>query len=65
MLLGDQMGLMCGIYGYSITRPTVLGERRIEPRTNELQQAKSWVRDLESDQLTAIISGPTISVRQN
>lgn len=55
------MGVVCGIYGYSITRPIVLGELRIEPRTKEYRQTKSWARDLESYQLTATLSGPTIS----
>ncbi|MEZ5529482.1 MAG: hypothetical protein R3E57_06065 [Porticoccaceae bacterium] len=55
------MSIVCGIYGYSITRPIVLGELRIEPRTQEFQQAKSWARDLDSYRLTAVLCGPTIS----
>tara|TARA_R110001592_G_scaffold277301_2_gene544379 strand:+ start:1087 stop:1233 length:147 start_codon:yes stop_codon:yes gene_type:complete len=47
MLLGDQMGVMCGIYAYSITRPIVLGELKIEARTNEYQQAKSLELDIK------------------
>lgn len=55
------MNLVCGIYGYQITRPIDLPNLRIEPRTNDHQQAKQWARDLENYQLTAVLKGASIS----
>jgi len=60
-LYGGQVSIVCGIYGYSITRPIDLGDLVIEPRTAEYQLAKKWARDLDAYQLTAILKGPTIT----
>lgn len=55
------MNVVCGIYGYQITRPIDLPGLRIEPRTSDHQQAKLWSRDLDSYQLTAVLKGTSIS----
>jgi len=55
------MSIVCGIYGYQITRPIDLSGLRIEPRTSSYQQAKRWAMDLDSYQLTAIIKGVSMS----
>lgn len=55
------MNVVCGIYGYQITRPIVLGDVRIEPRTTNYQQAKEWASDLKSYHLTAVLVGTSIS----
>ena len=55
------MDVICGIYGYQITRPIDLAELRIKPRTNDYQQAKRWARDIDSYQLTAVLTGRSIS----
>lgn len=56
------MSIICGIYGYQITRPIdLLPGLRIEPRTNNHQQAELWARNLDSYQLTAILKGTSIS----
>lgn len=55
------MNVVCGIYGYQITRPIDLPGIRIEPRTSDHQQANLWARDLDSYQLTAVLKGTSIS----
>lgn len=55
------MNFACGIYGYQITRPIDLPGLRIEPRTNDYQQAKQWAKDINSYQLTAVLRGTSIS----
>lgn len=55
------MNVICGIYGYHITRPIDLLGLRIEPRTRNHQQADLWARDPNSYQLTAILKGSSIS----
>lgn len=55
------MNVVCGIYGYQITRPIDLPGLRIEPRTNDHQQAEGWARDIGNYQLTAVLKGTSIS----
>jgi hypothetical protein len=55
------VNVVCGIYGYQITRPIELPGLRIEPRTSDHQQAERWARDLDSYQLTAVLKGTSIS----
>lgn len=55
------VNVVCGIYGYHITRPIDLPGLRIEPRTDEYMQAKLWARNPNSYQLTAILKGTSIS----
>lgn len=55
------MTIICGIYGFEITSPIDLPGLRIEPRTNDQQQAKQWARDLENYQLTGVLMGASIS----
>lgn len=55
------MTIICGIYGYQITRPIDLPGLRIEPRTRDYQQAKQWASDLNTYQLTAVLKGASIS----
>lgn len=55
------MNVVCGIYGYQITRPIDLPGLRIEPRTSDHQQAKRWARDIDNYHLTAVIKGSSIS----
>jgi hypothetical protein len=52
---------VCGIYGYQITRPIDLLGLKIEPRTNDHQQAEVWARDPDNYQLTAVLMGTSIS----
>lgn len=47
--------MMCGIYGYHITRPTQAAGFRFEPRTTDHQQATEWARDQGTYHLTAIV----------
>lgn len=55
------MNVVCGIYGYQITRPIDLPGLRIEPRTGHYQQAQLWARDLDTYQLTAVLKGTSIT----
>lgn len=55
------MSIVCGIYGYLITRPIVLGNLQIEPRTNNYNQAREWARNSELYELTAILKASTIA----
>ncbi|WP_210543829.1 hypothetical protein [Rhodoferax sp. PAMC 29310] len=55
------MTVVCGIYGYQTTRPIDLPGMRIEPRTCDYSLAKEWARDLDTYQLTAILTGALIS----
>lgn len=55
------MNVICGIYGFQITYPIDISGLRIEPRTNDYQQAKRWARDLDAYQLTAVLKGISIS----
>ncbi len=55
------MSNVCGIYGYQITRVIELPGFRIEPRTTDYLQAKTLARDLDTYQLTAILTGEEIS----
>lgn len=55
------MGVVCGIYGYSITKAIDIGDLRIEPRTTDYRQANEWARDLGTYHLTAILRGSAIS----
>ncbi len=55
------MNVVCGIYGYQITRPITLPGIRIEPRTTDYQQATRWARDLDAYQLTAVLKGTSVS----
>lgn len=55
------MSIVCGIYGYQITRTIDLSGLRIEPRTTDYQQAKQWARNLDSYELTAVLKGDSIS----
>ncbi len=55
------MSVVCGIYGYQITCPIDLPGLRIEPLTNDHQQAEDWARDTDNYHLTAILKGTSIS----
>jgi len=55
------VNVVCGIYGYQITRPIDLPGLRIEPRTNDYQQAEVWARAPDNYQLTAVLKGTSIS----
>lgn len=51
----------CAIYGYEITRPIVGSGFRIEPRTTDYQLSQRWAREENRYNLTAIVSGPSIT----
>jgi len=53
--------IVCGIYGYQVTRPFDLLGLTIEPRTTEYQQAKIWAKDLDRYHLTAVVKSATVS----
>lgn len=55
------MTVVCGIYGYQITRPIDLLGLRIEPRTSDYQECKRLASDLNSYHLTAVLKGNSIS----
>jgi hypothetical protein len=55
------VSIVCGIYGFQITRAIDLPGLRIEPRTTDYQQAKQWARNLETYELTAVLKGTSIS----
>lgn len=55
------MTIVCGIYGYQITRSIDLPGLRIEPRTSNFRESDRWARDLDSYHLTAILKGEEIS----
>lgn len=55
------MNVVCGIYGYQITRPIDLPGLMIEPHTSDHQQAEGWARDPDSYQLTAVLKGASIT----
>lgn len=55
------MSIVCGIYGYQITRPIDLPGLRIEPLTNDHRQAGDWARDTDNYHLTAVLKGTSIS----
>lgn len=55
------MSLVCGIYGYHITRPIELLGSRIEPRTSDNNQAVLWARDRNKYHLTAVLKGTSIT----
>ena len=55
------MNVVCGIYGYQITRPIDLPGLRIEPRSSDHNQTKQWARDLDVYQLTAVLKGTSIT----
>ena len=58
---GLLMSLVCGVYGYQITRPIVLSGLRIEPRTSDFHQAQEWARDLDAYHMTSVIVADSIS----
>jgi hypothetical protein len=55
------VNVVCGIYGYQITRPIDLPGLRIEPRTNDHLQAEVWARSPDNYQLTAVLMATSIS----
>jgi len=55
------VSIVCGIYGYQITRPIDLPGLRIEPLTNDHRQAGDWARDTDNYHLTAVLKGTSIS----
>lgn len=55
------MSVVCGIYGYQITRPINLPGLKIEPRTNDHRRAEVWARDADNYYLTAVLKGTSIS----
>lgn len=61
LVRGLLVTVLCGIYGYQITRPIDLPGLRIEPRTRDYKQAKQWARDSNTYQLTAVLKGASIS----
>jgi hypothetical protein len=54
------MNVVCGIYGYQITRPIDLRGGRIEPRTSEHNQARQWARNADTYELTAVLKGASM-----
>ncbi len=56
--------MICGIYGFHITRPIQVAGLRIEPRTTSHQQATEWARDQRIYHLTAIAIGESFEDSQ-
>lgn len=55
------MSVICGIYGFNITRRIKIAGVHIKPRTEDSSQARAWARDINAYHLTATIEGDSIS----
>ena len=55
------MAVVCGVYGYQITRSFEVFDLTIEPRTTQYQQAKEWALDSDCYNLTAVIKADSAS----
>jgi hypothetical protein len=54
------MNVICGIYGYQITKPINLLGLLIEPRITDYKTAKTWARDQSCYHLTDVLKGEDI-----
>ncbi|MFD2270573.1 hypothetical protein ACFS07_04040 [Undibacterium arcticum] len=55
------MSVVCGIYGFQVTRQIDLPGLCIKPRTNDYAQAKGWARDLDVYHLTAVLTADSVT----
>ncbi len=55
------MNIVCGVYGYEITKIINLSLIRLEPRTENYKQAKEWARDEKKYHLTGVLVCEDIS----
>lgn len=49
------MTLLCGIYGYEITKPIEIGDIKIIPRSTSYFEVTEWARNLDTYHLTAVV----------
>jgi hypothetical protein len=55
------MTITCGIYGFNITQKMEFNGLKIIPRTNNVQEARTWARDMKTYHLTATLEASEIS----
>jgi hypothetical protein len=48
------MTLLCGIYGYEITKPIEIGDIKIIPRSTSYSEVTEWARNIDTYHLTAV-----------
>jgi hypothetical protein len=56
------MGFVCGVYGYTFTRPFDVGDMSFEPLYQTPTQAVKMARDKDSFRLTGVLQVPVNSL---
>lgn len=56
------MTITCGVYGFNITRKMEFNGIKILPRTNNIQEARTWATDLNTYHLTATLEASAVTL---